>query len=154
MWCPWCLYVSEFFVLCLFLWRLRSLRSRILCRILSFPCAVLPRWQSFPLIRNFRASLGISVRGWGIFALALEFPVCSGVLPFSSVCLSYAWDVACGGWPSGFSLRPSSLVAFVQAWVGRLQSCLGSSLLLGGALLPLSSLFSLACSSCFVVQAL
>ena len=42
-------------------------------------------------------------------------------------------------------------LAFVQAWVGRLRSCLGSSLLLVGALLPLF-LFSLGCSTCFVVQ--
>ena len=32
------------------------------------------------------------------------------VLPFSSVCLSYSWALACGGWPCSFSLRPSSLV--------------------------------------------
>ena len=47
-------------------------------------------------------------------------------------------------------------LAFVQAWVGRLRSCLGSFLLFfwgGGALLPLSSLFSLGGSNCFVVQA-
>ena len=42
-------------------------------------------------------------------------------------------------------------LAFVQAWVGRLRSCLESSLLLVGALLPLFS-FSLGCSNCFVVQ--
>ena len=32
------------------------------------------------------------------------------VLPFSSVCLSYAWAIACSGWPYSFSMRPSSLV--------------------------------------------
>ena len=45
-------------------------------------------------------------------------------------------------------------LAFVQAWVGRLRSCLGSSLLLGGALLPLSSLFSLGCSNCLLSRLL
>ena len=30
--------------------------------------------------------------------------------PFRSVCLSYASPFACGCWPCGFSLRPSSLV--------------------------------------------
>ena len=45
-------------------------------------------------------------------------------------------------------------LAFVPAWVGRLWSCLGSSLIFfGGALLPLSLLFSLGGSNCFVVQA-
>ena len=50
-------------------------------------------------------------------------------------------------------------LAFVQAWVGRLQSSVGSSLLLGwrggggGGLLPLSSWCSFACLNCFVVQA-
>ena len=45
-------------------------------------------------------------------------------------------------------------LAFVQAWVGRLRSCHGSSLLLGGALLPLSSLFSLGCSNCLLSRLL
>ena len=47
-------------------------------------------------------------------------------------------------------------LAFVQAWVGRLRSCLGSSLLWGGgggALLPLSLFFLLSGYNCFVVQA-
>ena len=44
-------------------------------------------------------------------------------------------------------------LAFVRTWVGRLQSCLGSCLLLGGNLLPLSWLFSLGGSHSGVVQA-
>ena len=50
-------------------------------------------------------------------------------------------------------------LALVQAWVGGLGPCLGSSLLFfffffgGGALFPLSSLFSLGFSNSFVVQA-
>ena len=46
------------------------------------PCAVLPRWRSFPKNAVFALVLGISVRGWGIFALALEFPVCAGGVAF------------------------------------------------------------------------
>ena len=44
-------------------------------------------------------------------------------------------------------------LAFVRTWVGRLRSCLGSCLLWGGTLLPLSWLFSLGGSSSLVVQA-
>ena len=47
------------------------------------------------------------------------------VLPFSSVCLSYAWAIACGGWPWSFSLRTSSLVVpacFCVSFLVR-QSC-------------------------------
>ena len=43
-------------------------------------------------------------------------------------------------------------LAFVRTWVGRLQSCLGSCLLLGGTLLPLSWLFLLDDSYSVVVQ--
>ena len=47
------------------------------------------------------------------------------VLPFSSVCLSYASTVACGCWPCGCSLRPSSLVVpacVCRSFLGR-RSC-------------------------------
>ena len=45
------------------------------------------------------------------------------VLPFSSVCLSYAWAIACGGWPCSFSMRPSSLhVAVDPFWCGEAVS--------------------------------
>ena len=36
------------------------------------------------------------------------------VLPFSSVCLSYASTVTCGSWPCGFSPRTSLLVVTVR----------------------------------------
>ena len=54
------------------------------------------------------------------------------VLPFSSVSLSYAWAIACGGWPCSFSTKPSSLVvpacfcgSFLMRWscVFLLSSC-------------------------------
>ena len=44
-------------------------------------------------------------------------------------------------------------LAFVRTWVGRLQSCLGSCLLLGGTSPPLSWLFLLGDSYSVVVQA-
>ena len=73
------------------------------------------------------------------------------VLPFSSVCLSYAWAIACSGWPGGFSLRTSYLVvpacfcgSFLMRWscVFLLSSSsargrLLLSLLLGLAFVPL-----------------
>ena len=69
----------------------------------------------------------------GVFScLRLDSLAALVVLPFSSVCLSYAWDVACGGWSCGFSLRASSLVVpawlcgcFVMRWscVFHLSSC-------------------------------
>ena len=55
------------------------------------------------------------------------------VLPFSSVCLSYAWAIACGGWPCCFSLRTSSLVV---------PACL-----CGSFLMRRSCLFLLFCCS-------
>ena len=82
-------------------------------------------------------------------------PVCCalvGPLMRHSVTLAYCRALSLCCFSPGF--LP---LAFVQAWVGRLRSCLGSSLLffLGGegALLPLSLLFSLGGSNCFVVQA-
>ena len=36
----------------------------------------------FPKSAVFALVLGISVRGWGIFALALEFPGCAGGVAF------------------------------------------------------------------------
>ena len=77
------------------------------------------------------------------------------VLPFSSICLSYAWAIACGGWPCSFSLRTSSLVfpaCFCGSFLMR-RSCiflLSScsvwgrhllSLLLGFASVPLPAVF-------------
>ena len=73
------------------------------------------------------------------------------VLPVSSVCLSYAWAIACGGWPCRFSLRTSSLVVpacFCGSFLMRrscvflLSSCSARgrrllSLLLGFASVPL-----------------
>ena len=73
------------------------------------------------------------------------------VLPFSSVCLSYAWAIACGGWPYRFSMRPSSLVVSAcfcgsfrmrRSCVFLLSSCSARgrrllSLLLGFASVPL-----------------
>ena len=73
------------------------------------------------------------------------------VLPFSSICLSYAWAIACGGWPYSFSLRTSSLVvpacfcgSFLMRWscVFLFSSCSVQgrrllSLLLGFASVPL-----------------
>ena len=47
------------------------------------------------------------------------------VWPFCSVCLSYAYTIACGCWPWGFLLRTSSLVVpacVCRSFQGR-QSC-------------------------------
>ena len=73
------------------------------------------------------------------------------MLPFSSVCPSYAWAIAYGGWPDDFSLRTSSLVVpacFCGSFLMRrscvflLSSCSARgrrllSLLLGFASVPL-----------------
>ena len=68
------------------------------------------------------------------------------VLPFSSVCLSYASTVACGYWPCGFSLRTSLLVvpacvcrSFLGRWscVFFLSSCSARGRLLLSLLLVL-----------------
>ena len=64
-----------------------------------FPTSVV-----FALVWGFLFVVGVFSR------LRLDSLAALVVLPFSSVCLSYAWDVACGGWPCGFSLRASSLV--------------------------------------------
>ena len=60
----------------------------------------------------------------GISRLRLNFLAALVVLPFSSICLSYASTVACGCWPCGFSLRASSLVV---------PACVCRSFLGGGA---------------------
>ena len=67
--------------------------------------------ECFPHIRGFRASFGDFLLVFVIFSrLRLYSLAALVVLPFSSVCLSYAWAFTCGGWPCSFSMRPSSLV--------------------------------------------
>ena len=69
------------------------------------------------------------------------------------LCVGLLWGLlrryvalAYGRTPSFCCFSPGFLpLALVRTWVGRLWSCLGSCLLLGGTLLPLSWLFSLDC---------
>ena len=69
----------------------------------------------------------------GISRLRLNALAALVVLPFGSVCLSYASTAAYGCWPCGFSLRTSLLVVpacVCRSFLGR-RSCLLSLLLLG-----------------------
>ena len=78
-------------------------------------------------------------------------PVCwalVGSLLGRSVALAYCRTLSFCCFSPGF--LP---LAFVQTWVGRLRSCLGSYLLLGGNSPSLSWLFSLGGSYSSVVQA-
>ena len=79
------------------------------------------------------------------------------------LCVGLLWGFCCAvmsPWPmvapspSVVSHLGFFLLAFVRTWVGRLRSCLGSCLLLGGTLLPLYWLFSLGGSYSLVVQVL
>ena len=63
-----------------------------------------------PIPRFLVLVLGVFWSCLGISRLRLNSLAALVVLPFSSVCLYYASTVACGCWPCGFSLRPSSLV--------------------------------------------
>ena len=63
-----------------------------------------------PVPRFLALVLGFFWSCLGISRLRLNSLAGLVVLPFSSVCLSYTSTVACGCWPCGFSLRPSSLV--------------------------------------------
>ena len=151
----------------------------VLCSPFSFPCrrvgALLacgvcsaswlrglwslgcPSWLVL-LLSLFVLHLLLRVRLFGHSLLAPPAaPVCCalvGSLVRHSITLAYYGALSFCCFSPGF--LP---LAFVQAWVGRLRSCLGSSLLFfwggggGGALLPLSLLFSLGGSNCFVVQA-
>ena len=69
------------------------------------------------VLRFFWSCLGIS-------RLRLNSLAALMVLPFSSVCLSYASTVACGCWPCEFSLRPSLVVSacVCRSFLGR-RSC-------------------------------
>ena len=107
--------------------------------------AALRGWPSFCCVGlSFSCSCGTSCLVavfWPLLLLLwVELPwgVCSGVLS--------PWPLVTPS-PSVVSRLGFLPLAFVQAWVGRLRFCLGSSLLLGGALLPLSLLFSLGCSN-------
>ena len=122
--------------------------AHVSCEVCAVSAA-LCGWASFCCVGlSFTCSCGtglVSVFWPLLLLLWIELPwgLCCGVVPLAS-CRTLSF---CCFSPGFLPL------VFVQAWVGRLRSCLGSFLLLGGALLPLSSLFLLACSNCFVVQA-
>ena len=85
------LCVSVFFVLCLFLLRLRWLRGWMMRGFLWLPSAVLPRLRFSPHIRDFHASFGEFCSCLGNFSACTFAPLTALVVwPFSSVCLSYA----------------------------------------------------------------
>ena len=88
----------------------------------------------------FGLVLGISIRVWGISRLCLNSLAALVVLPFSSVCLSYASTVACGGWPGCFFFFAVALLTgcpCVCVWVlsDAAELCLLSSCSARGRLL-------------------
>ena len=88
-------------------------------RIVAEVAAFSPMPRFLPLVLGFFWSC------LGILRLRLNSLAALMVLPFSSICLSYASAVACGCWPCRFSLQPSSLVVpacVCRSFLGR-RSC-------------------------------
>ena len=87
-----------------------------------------------PIPRYLALVLGCFWSCLGISRLRLNSLAALGVLPFSSVCLSYASTVACGCWPWGFfaaALLTGCPCMCVSVLSGAAELCLFSLLLLG-----------------------
>ena len=115
--------------------------ASVSCEVCSLGC---PSWLVLLFMSLFVLHL---LLGWG--------GLVTGLWPhLQLLCVGLFWGLGCA------VLSPSPYVfslgflpwAFVRTWVGRLWSCLGSCLLFGGTLLPLSW-FSLGGSCSLVVQA-
>ena len=155
----WCLTAPRAFGLCLLfchpLLRFSAFVGAVLCSLFGFPCfrvGVLLAcgvWGT----RYLRSLCSLGCPSWLVLLLLCLFVLhlllrdrlfgrigpsyCSCGL---SSLLRHSVPLASCRTLSFCCFSPGFLpLAFVQAWVGRLRSCLGSSLLLGGALLPLSS---------------
>ena len=115
----------------------------------SFGC---PSWLVLLLLSLFVLHLLLRVMLFGHSLLARPAaPVCCALV---GSLMRHSVTLACCCALSFCCFSPGFLpLAFAQAWVGRLRSCLGSSLLFWGGSPSLVLVVFAWCSNCFVVQA-